>query len=95
MTANDCEYIAMLAEENARLRTELDQYAGWAPDQFLRYQAEHRRLQESFKELDAKYHAADSRLARVIVAFKAILNEDPLDSDHRKIAKAALKELEG
>ncbi len=37
----------------------------------------------------------NQRLSRAIAALRAILNEDPLDSDHREIATDVLKGLEG
>ena len=51
-----------LCEENSALRAELDQYLGWSPGQFLRYQDEHKKLQEDYRALDsALKFACDER----------------------------------
>jgi len=54
----------LAAEKAAREKVEatLRPYLGWSPDQFLRYQAEHKKLQASFVALDSRRYELEVAL---------------------------------
>ncbi len=65
---SECE----LRSQKAALEDQLAEYAGWAPDQFLRYQEEHRKLQESYRDLDQRRFDIESQLAGARILLKAL-----------------------
>lgn len=62
--------LSELRMENERLTVELAGYRGWSPDQFLRYQAQHRILQRAFIALDTKRAKLEAELAEAHESYR-------------------------